>query len=145
MAEHFSPQEKTNHKPLEIHRNSSMCQTPEQKIQGDISIGKDLARPLLENSKSIKPSLSYRFILSVENILKFITARKATTSRVIQGSFLSCEAVPCCNGWSDCWDQIQILLKSKGGSLHKPICTRLRLGGGESFLSTTDHKHKKIL
>lgn len=40
-----------------MHSNSSTCHIPEWKIQGDFSIGKDLAHSLLENSKSIKPSL----------------------------------------------------------------------------------------
>lgn len=53
-----------------MHRNSSICHIPEWKIQGDISVGKDLAHSSLENPKSIKPSFSYGFILSIENILK---------------------------------------------------------------------------
>ena len=55
---------------MEMHSNSSICQVSEWKIQGDISIAKDLAHSLSENSKSIKPSLFFGFILSVENILK---------------------------------------------------------------------------
>lgn len=50
-------------KPLEMHRNSRTCHTPEWKIQGYFSIGKDLAHSLLENSESIKPSLLWIYSL----------------------------------------------------------------------------------
>lgn len=62
---------------------------------------------------------------------------------MVQGSFPSCGAAPCCKGWSDCWDWIQILPKSRQGSLHELMCIRPTLGGEEAFLSTTNCRHKK--
>lgn len=57
---------------------------------------------------------------------------------MVQGSFPSCGAVPCYKGWRDCWDLIQILLKSRQGSLHESMCIHAGLGGGEAFLSTSN-------
>lgn len=64
---------------------------------------------------------------------------------MVQGSFPSCGAVPCYKGWRDCWDLIQILLKSKQGSLHESMCIHAGLGGGEAFLSTSNCRKKFCL
>lgn len=64
---------------------------------------------------------------------------------MVQGSFPWCGTVPCCKGWRDCWDLIQILQKSRQGSSHESMCIHAGLGGGETFLSTSNCTKKFCL
>lgn len=119
-----------------MHHSSGICHIAEWKIQEDISIGKDMAHSLFENSNSIKPSLSYGFILSIENILKIDYSKGSYHFK--SGSKLLLFV------WGSChWDWIQILLKSRQGSLHESVGLHPRLGRGAAFLSATNCTHNK--
>lgn len=87
--------------------------------------------------RKIKNPLSHFSPMDLFSLMKtswkFIRERKATTSKMVQGSFPSCGVVPCCRGWSDCWDRIQAFLKSRQGSFYESMCIHPRLGGRETF------------
>lgn len=89
----------------------------------------------------LSPMDLFSLLKTPENLLQ---QGKPPLQKWFKAVSLSCGAVLCCKGWSSRWGWIQILLKSRKGSLHEFMCIRSRLGGGETFLSTTNCMHKKF-
>lgn len=127
-----------------MHCNSSICHIPEWKIQGDISIGKDLARSLSENLKSIKPSLSYGFILSLENILKIYYSKESYHFKNGSGQIPFVWACSLLQRLEQSLGLDPNFTEVKARIVHESVCIHPRLGGGAAFLSTTNCMHKKF-